>query len=142
MRARLVVLSAVSLLTACLQPTDTQVDSVSLAGRWQYTAQQNGTTITMLAGTMIIEQHAGAAGFQGYLNVVSTSAETGEGRSVAGTLSGSAASANAVDFDVFLEPVARRHVAHLAGDMLTGTWVRVADDGLSASGSFSAKRIQ
>jgi len=90
---------------------------------------------------MVIEQRAGA-GFQGHLEVVARSSENGEARSFAGTLSGSATAANAVDFDVFLEPVARRHVAQLTGDLLTGTWVRVADDGLPASGSFSARRIQ
>jgi hypothetical protein len=38
MIARLLLALAVSSLAACLQPTDTGVSSVSLAGRWQYSA--------------------------------------------------------------------------------------------------------
>lgn len=127
-------------LTACLQPTDTGVASVSLAGRWQYSAVQTGAAGGTMNGTLVIGQQTGA-GFQGSLEVTSTSAETGEIRSLAGTVSGSAPAVGAIDFDVFLEQLPRRHVAHLAGNTLSGTWLRLSEGGVSASGTFSAHRL-
>ncbi len=141
MIARLLLAVAVSSLAACLQPTDTGVSSVSVAGRWQYSAVQTGASGATMNGTLVIGQQSGA-GFQGSLEVTSTNAETGETRSVAGTVSGSAPAAGAIDFDVFLEPMPRRHVAQLVGDTISGTWVRLSVDGVSASGTFSAHRLR
>lgn len=139
MIARLFLALAMCSIVGCLQPTDTGVSSISLAGRWQYSAQQSGGSNVTLNGTMEIEQSR--SGFQGSLEVISTSAETGESRSVAGTLSGSAPASDAIDFDVFFEEAPRRHVARLVGDVLNGTWIRVSADGVPASGTFSARRL-
>jgi len=127
-------------LTACLQPTDTGVSSVSLAGRWQYSAEQTGASGGTMSGTMVIEQQSGA-GFQGSIQVTTTSAANGEVKSIAGTVSGSAPAGGAIDFDVYLEQEPRRHVARLSGDEITGTWVRLSEGGVSASGTFSARRL-
>jgi hypothetical protein len=127
-------------LAACLQPTDTEISSVSLTGRWQYSAVQTGVSGGTMNGTLVIGQQSGAS-FQGSLAVTSTSAETGEIRSLAGTVSGSAPALEAIDFDVFLEQLPRRHVAKLSGSTLSGTWVKPFDGGVSASGTFSANRI-
>jgi hypothetical protein len=142
-RAAGILLLAVAVLAlgACLQPTDTGVSSVSLAGRWQYSAVQTGVSGGTLNGTLVIGQQSGAS-FQGSLEVTSTSAETGEIRSFAGTVSGSAPVVGAIDFDVFLEQMPRRHVAQLIGDTLSGTWLRLSEQGLSASGTFSAHRLR
>jgi len=139
--ARLFLAASVSSLAACLQPTDTGASSVSLDGRWQYSAVETGASGGTMNGTLVIGQHSGAS-FQGSLEVTSTSAETGEIRSLAGSLSGSAAAIDAIDFDVFLELTPRRHVAQLVGDTLSGTWVRLSDQGISASGTFSARRLR
>ena len=93
-----------------------------------------------MSGILLIAQQSGP-GFQGSLEVTSTSAETGEIRSSAGTVSGSATAIGAIDFDAFLEQVPRRHVAQLTGNTLSGTWVRLSDSGVSASGTFTAHRI-
>lgn len=127
-------------LAGCLQPTDTGISSVSLAGRWQYSAVQTGASGATANGTLVIGEQSGAS-FQGSLEVTSTSAETGEVRSIAGTVSGSAPAVGAVDFDVFLEQQPRRHVGRLAGETITGTWLRLSADGVSASGTFSAHRF-
>ena len=137
---RLFLASTVVFLTACLQPTDTGLSSVSLAGRWQYSALQTGASGGSMNGTLVIAQQSGA-NFQGSLDVTSTDAGTGEIRSVAGTVSGSAPSVGTLDFDVFLEQQPRRHVAQLAGDTMSGTWVRLSEGGVSASGTFSARRL-
>lgn len=127
-------------LAACLQPTDTGSASVSVAGRWRYSAVQTGASGGTMSGTLVIGHQSGP-GFQGSLEAISTSAETGEIRSVAGTVSGSATAVGAIDFDVFLEQVPRRHVAQLAGNTLSGTWLRLSESGVSASGTFAAHRI-
>ncbi len=127
-------------LTACLQPTDTGAGSVALAGRWQYSAAQTGGSAETFNGTLVIGQQSGAS-FQGTIEVTATSTETGATRSLAGPVSGSAAAIGAIDFDVFLEQQPRRHVAELAGNTLSGTWLRLSDGVVSASGTFSARRL-
>jgi len=137
---RIALVLLIASMTACLQPTDTGVSSVSLVGRWQYSAVQTGASGGTMSGTLVIGQQSGAS-FQGSLDVSSTSSESGEINSVAGTVSGSAPTAGTIDFDAFLEIAPRRHVAKLAGNILTGTWVRLSDTGVTASGTFSARRI-
>jgi hypothetical protein len=127
-------------LGACLQPTVTGAASVSLAGRWQYSAVQSGASGGTMNGTLVIGEQSGAS-FHGSLEITLTSAETGEIRSIAGTVSGSSPATGAVDFDVFLEQQPRRHVAQLTGNTLTGTWLRLSEGGVPASGTFSAHRI-
>lgn len=127
-------------LSACLQPTDTGLSSVSLGGRWQYSAVQTGASGGTANGTLVIGQHS-TASFQGSLEVTSTSAETGEVRNIAGTVSGSAPLNGAIDFDVYLEQQPRRHVGELIGETISGTWLRLAGDGTSASGTFTARRL-
>jgi hypothetical protein len=102
---------------------------------------QTGASGGTLNGTLVIGQQSGAS-FQGSLEVTSTSAETGEVQSFAGTVSGSAPTVGAIDFDVFLEPLPRRHVARLVGDTLSGTWVRLSGQGVVASGTFFAHRLR
>ena len=125
---------------ACLQPTDTGSASVSVAGRWQYSAVQTGASGGTMSGMLVIEQKSGPA-FQGSLELTSTSAETGETRSIAGTVSGSAGAVGAIDFDAFLEHMPRRHVAQLTGNTLSGTWLRLSESSVPASGTFTAHRV-
>jgi hypothetical protein len=135
------LLAALLSLSACLKPTDTGVGAVSLAGRWQYSAIQNDATGGTLRGTLVIAQQSGAS-FQGSLDVTETSGATGEVRSIAGTVSGAAPTGGTIDFDAFLETAPRRHVARLVGDTLSGTWLRLSNQGVSASGTFIARRIR
>jgi hypothetical protein len=127
-------------MTACLQPTDTGIASVSLSGRWQYSAIQTGASGGTASGTLVIGQQSGAS-FHGSLDVTARSAATGEVRSIAGTVSGSAPANGAIDFDVFLEQQPRRHVGQLVGETISGTWLRVSSDGAAVSGTFTASRI-
>ena len=89
-------------LSGCLQPSVTDVRSVSLSGRWQYSAMQNDGTGGTLRGTLVISQQSGAS-FQGSLDVTETSGATGEIRAVAGAVSGAAPATTAIEFDAFLE---------------------------------------
>jgi hypothetical protein len=132
---------AVSFLAGCLRPTDVGVSAVSLMGRWQYSAAESGASGTTLSGILVVSQQSGAS-FQGSLSVTSTSVETGENRSLAGTVSGSAATSSAIDFDVSLEQDPRRHVGQLVGDTLSGTWLRLSAQGVAASGTFIARRLK
>jgi hypothetical protein len=140
MMARVFFGLALLSMVACLQPTDTGVSSVSLAGRWQYSATEAGASPRNLNGTLVISQQSGAS-FQGTLSVSSTNTETGETQSLAGTVSGSAPKAGAIDFDVSLEQLPRRHVGQLVGETLTGTWLRLSEQGVAATGTFSARRL-
>ena len=137
---RILIILAVFSLTACLQPTDIGISSVSLAGRWRYSAVQTGASGETMSGMLVIAQQTGAS-FQGSLEITSTNTGTGEIRSLAGTVSGAAPAAAGIDFDVFLEQLPRRHVAKLVGDTLRGTWLRLSERGVSASGTFSAQRL-
>ncbi|MFN2601633.1 MAG: hypothetical protein ABR582_02625 [Gemmatimonadaceae bacterium] len=128
-------------MVGCLQPTDTGASSVSLTGRWQYSAVQSGAAGNALNGTLVISQQSGAS-FQGTISVSSINAETGETRSLAGTLSGSSPTVGAIDFDVSLEQLPRRHVGQLVGDTLSGTWLSLSDQGVAASGTFTARRLR
>lgn len=141
MIARLLFGLALLSMIGCLQPTDTGVSSVSLAGRWQYSATQAGASMNTLNGTLLISQQSGAS-FQGSLSVSSTNTETGETRSIAGTLSGSAPTVGAIDFDVSLEQLPRRHVGQLVGETLSGTWLQLSEQGVAASGTFRAQRVK
>jgi hypothetical protein len=89
---------------------------------------------------LVIAEQSGAS-FQGSLEVTSTIAATGEVRSIAGTVSGSAPADGTIDFDVFLEQQPRRHVGQLVGETISGTWLRLSGQGASASGTFTAHRI-
>ena len=135
-----VVVTLVS-LSACLQPKVTDVGSVSLNGRWQYSAVQNDGTGSTLRGTLMISQQSSAS-FQGSLDVTETSGATGEVRAMAGAVAGAASATTAIEFDAFLETAGRRHVARLSGDTLTGTWLRLSSQGVSASGTFTAVRVR
>jgi hypothetical protein len=52
-----------------------------------------------------------------------------------------ASSGDTIDFDVFLEQQPRRHVGQLVGETISGTWLRLAGDGASVSGTFTAHRL-
>jgi hypothetical protein len=127
-------------MIGCLQPTDAGIASVSVAGRWQYSATEAGVSPRTLNGTLVISQQSGAS-FQGTLSVSSTSTESGETQSLAGTVSGSAPKAGAIDFDVSFEQLPRRHVGQLVGETLTGTWLRLSEQGVAATGTFTARRL-
>jgi hypothetical protein len=131
----------VTQMASCLRPTDIGMSTISLTGAWQYSAVETGPLGATLSGTLVIVQQTGAS-VQGSLEVSSRSTATGEVRSLAGAISGSAPGPGAIDFDVYLEPTARRHVAQLSGDTLRGTWVRSSDRGVAASGTFAAYRLR
>jgi hypothetical protein len=137
--AFLLIMAGLS-VAGCLQPTDTGLSSISLAGRWQYSAVETGPAASTLDGTLVISHESGAA-FQGLLDVTLVSTN-GESRTLAGTVTGSAPSASVIDFDVALEAAPRRHVGRLSGDTIAGTWLRLSGDGASASGTFSARRLR
>jgi hypothetical protein len=138
---RLLLALAVLCTSACLRPTDATTSSVAMTGRWDYSTVQSGTPRETMTGTLLIDHQVGAS-IQGTVDVTARNVETGAVRSVVGTISGSAAEAGSIDFDVFLELKPRRHVAQLAGDSLIGTWVRLSDQGIAASGTFSARRAR
>ena len=138
---RLSLVFAVSSVAGCLQPADVGGSYVSLAGRWQYVAIEAGATGSNFSGTLVISQGSTPA-FRGSLDGASVSLVTGESKALAGTVSGAASTAEAIDFDVAIEGGSRCHVGQLAGDTLSGTWVRLSSQGVSASGKFSALRIR
>ena len=127
-------------VAGCLQPAVSDIPAVSLSGRWQYTAVETGVTGGTILGVLTIEQSSSAS-FEGSLEGSSKSAATGETRTFAATISGSAPARGAIDFDVLAESEPRRHVGQIEAGVLSGTWLRLSGAGISASGTFSMRRI-
>ena len=139
-RLLLALLVSASGLTGCLQPTDTEAVSISLAGRWQYSAREGAVSGRTLTGSMLISEPSAGRGFVGSIEATSTGSD-GDIRSLAANLSGAATNSDNVDFDVYFESVPRRHVGRLEGDVLSGTWLRLSDAGIAESGTFTARRV-
>lgn len=143
-RARLNATAAIAVIStilasACLNSTDPQPPTIPLIGSWRYTGTQTGVIRETFTGTLVIGRQSGSA-FQGSIDLVATNVVTGDARTLNGILSGVVASSNAVDFDVSVDLIPRRHVGQLIGDTIAGTWVGTAAGGGTVSGVFRAER--
>ncbi|MGH9260722.1 MAG: hypothetical protein ACRD08_12625, partial [Acidimicrobiales bacterium] len=90
-----------------------------------------------LTGTLGIARQTGCD-FDGTLDVVETDGAGSRPRS--GPVSGRVLDSVTVDFDAFLEAVARRHVGMVRSDSVQGTWVRLDPGGPPAAGAFAGRR--
>ncbi len=121
-------------ISACAMPTAAEVDVVDLRGTWQLTAEQSAPAAS-LEGTLLIEQQEGDL----ILGSASWSERDGIGTTVwrAGAVSGRVIESTDVDFDIVVDGVARRHVARLSSDTMSGSWIEFTS---GARGSFRAVR--
>ena len=122
---------------ACSTGTEPGTPRVQLLGSWRYEAAQLSPMPATLEGSLEIEGQDGDA-FGGSFDVIESSAAGS--RRVTGIVTGIALDAATLDFDVFVDGVARRHVGELRGDTIEGAWMEVRTGG--ASGSFRAERAE
>lgn len=135
----LCVIAASLALAGCLKSTEPQPSTLNLNGTWSYTGTQTGPVPEMLAGTLTISRESGTS-FQGRLDVIGTSSQTGQTRVLSGLVSGSESVTNVIDFDASLETTPRRHVGRIVADTITGTWVGETTNGVTSSGTFRVER--
>ncbi len=142
--SRVAVWSAAMLaaLGSCRSATGSCESGAGVAGRWTYSATQESPVRATLNGTMLIPAYQ-CADFQGVIDVVETLA-TGESRRLGGTVSGFVIAGNGtmVQFEATLNGASREHLARLAGDSLSGSWVESLPGGAPGAGAgpFSGRR--
>lgn len=132
-------LAGTMLVSACLKSTEPQASLLHLDGEWKYTGTQTSPVRENLTGTLTISSESGTS-FQGQLQLVAASAQTGQTRVLTGSVSGSESASNVLDFDANLETNPRRHVGQIVAGTVSGTWVGSANDGSMASGTFRIER--
>lgn len=111
---------------------------LGLNGSWNYTGVQTGPVRETLTGTLTISLESGTS-FQGRLDLVGVSDQTGQSRVLGGLVSGSESGTNVIDFDADLETT-RRHVGQMVADTITGTWIGSSPGGAMSSGTFRVER--
>ena len=136
MRRRAAAGLAAGLLTACVSPTGSGSSSLVVQGTWDYSATQT-TPPAGFTGTLTISSQTGSS-FAGSISVTETDASGST--LLSGAVNGQAVNDTIVDFDVFVDPNARRHIATVVRDSMRGGWVEANSDGSSSSGSFVAVR--
>lgn len=125
-----------TLLAACSSSTGPDDSNVNLRGSWNYSANQTGTS-ALLEGTFTIDQQTGAA-FSGQFNGRVRDAQ-GTITNIAGIASGHTYGNDAIDFDLVVNGVARRHVGRIAEqNSIAGTWAQ--QTGTTAVGAFVLTR--
>lgn len=112
--------------------------AASVLGMWSYAATQTSPSTATLTGTLEITSQVGRD-FNGRLDVMETDAQ-GTPRRLNGIVAGRAIDSLSVDFDAFVDVVARRHVGTVVGDSIRGTWLEFEPGGGTRSGSFRGAR--
>jgi predicted RNase H-like nuclease len=128
--------------SSCVSPTgsDTTLALVSVRGTWSYVSTQTGSA-DATTGTLTLSQDS-TVRFSGTLDATESD-ERGQLRHVLAVVSGRTLDATLVDFDLAVDPtVVRRHTGSVRGDSLTGNWFELSDAGVSAAGTFRARRIR
>ena len=136
---RVVAIVGTMLVSGCLKSTEPQPSLLRLNGTWRYTGIQTGPVRETLSGTLTISRESGTS-FQGRLDLVAVSSQTGESRVLGGLVSGSESASDVIDFDADVESSPRRHVGQIVADTIAGTWVGSGTDGTMSSGTFRVER--
>jgi hypothetical protein len=123
---------------ACGVPTEGCVAGTDLTGTWRYSAVQDAPAGTTLSGTLAITRQT-CGSFSGQLDVVQTTPQGG-GQRIGGPVSGRVIDASSIRFDATLEALPRQHLATIAGDSLTGTWLLIDGQGHTVNGTFGSRR--
>ena len=121
-------------LTACVTSTDACGSGLIVGGTWDYSATQTSPTTASLTGTLTISSQARCS-FSGNASV--TEMDGGGSFPRAGPISGQTLNDTTVDFDVFFDASARRHVASVVRDTMRGGWVETSG-ARTFAGSFLA----
>jgi hypothetical protein len=133
-----VVLLALLLCTACDSATDGGSGALEVLGTWTYTGTQSSPPLN-IHGTLRIDEQDGVY-FSGSVDLTESDVQ-GTVRNRTGQVSGRVVGGDAVDFDVFIEAAARRHVAALRGDSMSGAWAQ-SSVVPAITGNFVARKAQ
>ena len=120
---------------ACASPVDQSEGGPDLLGRWSYSATQ-AAPATQLSGTLTVVRQEGAS-FDARLEVQERDAQ-GNLRNWSAVVSGRTVGTEVIDFDVYENLLARRHVGRVRGDSIMGTWAQL--DAAPRSGTFTSRR--
>lgn len=135
-RARAWITIAILAMLGCTSATDENDTTIDLIGSWTYAATQSGSSVR-IDGTLVIDEQNGASftgEFTGHLRDAQ-----GEITNIDGIASGRSFGDDAIDFDLILAGLERRHVGRLARpDSIDGTWAQ--QNGNSTSGAFTLTR--
>lgn len=132
---RAAALLVVGLSAACVSATGSGSSALVVRGTWDYSATQTAPTPASLTGTLTITSQA-AINFQGSISVTETD---GSGSTtLSGVVNGQTVNDTTVDFDVFVDPNARRHIAVVVRDSMRGGWFESNADGSTTTGTFVA----
>ena len=121
---------------ACASPVDQSQGGPDVLGAWSYSASQ-ASPAAQLNGTLTVVRQEGAS-FDARLEVQERDAQ-GNVRNWSAVVSGRTVGADVIDFDVYADALARRHVGKVSGDSITGTWAQL--DAAPRSGSFKSRRV-
>lgn len=133
---RLLSIVAAAALFGCSSATDDGGPAANVRGTWTYSATQSGSA-TLLEGGLVIDEQNGAA-FTGQFNGQLRD-DAGVITNADGIASGRAFGADAIDFDLIVNGVERRHVGRIAGNSVSGTWAQ-QNGTASISGAFVLTR--
>lgn len=138
MKRALAPLGSVALLvaTACSNPAESCDGTNGMAGQWSYHAVRESPQAATISGTLAVSS-ATCSDFQGALDVVETLAG-GEQRRLTGPVYGTV-DGELVRFDASVTGGSREHLARLAGDSLSGSWVESSGT-IPGSGEFGGRR--
>lgn len=134
---RAVAMAVVLALAACTGSTDTGPPPVVLTGSWGYAGTQVVPT-AQLVGTLVVSSQAGHT-FSGIFSAT----QSGFGIPTAvlnGTVQGTAVSGDALDFNVIVNGVTRRHFGLIHGDSVVGNW-QDQDNTSGLAGSFRMRHL-
>lgn len=133
MSRRAIILGA-ALLAGCALPSGPERTAADVRGQWEFSAEQVAPSLT-IEGVLRIESQ------DGELIVGSASWEERDALGVVhlggGPVTGRVIGESDVDFDILVGTIARRHVARLASDTMSGSWVQPVS---SAAGTWRAVR--
>jgi hypothetical protein len=123
------------LLTACVTSTDPGSSNLVVKGTWDYSASQTSPAAT-LSGTLTIASQSGGT-YQGTASVAQN--DGGGTTDLTGAVTGQTVNDTTVDFDVFFDANARRHIATVVRDTMRGAWIETTGS-TTLSGTFLAIR--
>jgi hypothetical protein len=129
------ILPVVASLAGCALPSGPDRSAADVRGQWEFSAEQVAPSLT-IEGVLRIESQ------DGELIVGSASWEERDALGIVhlggGPVTGRMIGASDVDFDILVGAIARRHVARLDADTMSGSWVQPVS---SAAGTWRAVRI-
>ncbi|HEY4100288.1 MAG TPA: hypothetical protein VGM20_05355 [Gemmatimonadales bacterium] len=134
-RAAMLVIAAIATAGCQMDATASCSAVPNIVGTWRYAATESSPVHASIAGTLSITS-ASCDGIVGSMDVVESDQGGGQQR-LAGPLTGQVVDGASFQFSAFVDGNARQHLASVAGDSVSGSWVESA---AAASGTFGGRK--